>query len=488
MRRAGLAALLIACLGLAVPAGAQAKWGPHNECWIDKADETHHCYAIEEWEMSGYPREYGVGALALFDTATAQNIAVPGDVTHEFWIGFPGNENYIETGQLMVGPEGAHPFFSSTRNGAQYTYIAPYLWPFNRYNMVQASDGCHCGVWQFYWEGSLVKTDYGYPAWNTEVDVGMEAGTGHEPDTYGGEEIASIEPPSNSLTELKSGYGNHSHVFANGGMCVARGYPAWGDINYSTCRSGTKAFARSLSETQPVEKWEEPSEPLSPAYTAPTGTELTAKQAKKIAVHYSKRFGKGAAAATAQGSFAAAQRAVEPEEPEEAVAGVQARVAQSRTFAVALHGHFVAKLVMHGHAPASGTNMTVIEDAHSGTVEGYYIGNGEPDLAAMSASAVAAGAGEGVSGTVSGVAVRPPKHGVARSSTTAIANATITARNPVHVVGRAHSDRHGHFHLGLRPGSYRLVVRSARSNVPCEARVRVRPHRLTHLAIRCATK
>jgi hypothetical protein len=238
-------------------AGAQAKfWGHGGTCFREPADEGHHCYALEIWEMAGYPREYVDGTMLYADT-TSMDVKSweEGDqVNDEVWLIF-GENDYIETGQAGGAGGGGccsmHRFWSYTLHGEQNTV---YDWntpaAFGVYNTYEIYDPCHCASWGIWWNGSnpayqgtqvaQLGVAHGatfYPAWAKELNNGMEAAANHQPYNVAKTEVAAVVPPNDVWTEWKSGYGVHSYAFASPHQCVKRNpeSPHWGNIEVSTC-------------------------------------------------------------------------------------------------------------------------------------------------------------------------------------------------------------------------------------------------------------
>lgn len=241
----GAAAIL-----LLVASSAQAKfWGPGHTCYRG-GGETHHCYAIEEFNMKGYPTEYGDGVVLFMDTLSMD---VPGwasgdFVSNETWLGFSGG-NYLETGQLAGWGKDCctlHSFFAHTKSGVQENYINPAAAPGNTYNdHYEIYDPCHCGYWGIWWGGNGNETGTQiwasgggeYAAWSQTLQDGMEAAANSQPYSWGRTLVATVEPPTDYWTEWKSGYGNVSHVNASPHQCVYRNPESnhYGNIEFSTC-------------------------------------------------------------------------------------------------------------------------------------------------------------------------------------------------------------------------------------------------------------
>jgi hypothetical protein len=233
-------------------ASAQAFWGPGGTCWRG-GDETHHCYAIEEFNMKGYPTEYGDGAVLYMETLSMN---VPGwasgdFVTNETWLKFD-NSNYLETGQLAgLGRNCCtlYSFYADTYGNLQERYINPNPAPGNTYDdHYEIYDPCHCGYWGIWWggtgnqTGSQVWASGGgeFPAWSKTLQDGMEAAANQQPYSWGRTLVATVEPPTDYWTEYKSGYGNVSHVVKSPHQCVLRNPESnhYGNIEFSTCVIG----------------------------------------------------------------------------------------------------------------------------------------------------------------------------------------------------------------------------------------------------------
>ena len=248
--RLGAALTAVALLAVAVMGAskADARWGPKENCSAYVTETVnHHCYAIEELEMAGYPKEYVSGSVAYIDT-TQMNIPgwTAGDfVTNEEWVDFnPGG--WIETGQ--IGGAGvdccsAHPFLASTTGGIEhgfYFYESPGTLPLYAYNHFTIYDPPPRGTWHVYWGCCEVKT-YGYhefPTWSNELQAGFEGGAGEQPYNWGRDEVASIVPPNDTWTAYETLF-RHATPFRSPGMCLERNpeAPAWGNILWGTCKA-----------------------------------------------------------------------------------------------------------------------------------------------------------------------------------------------------------------------------------------------------------
>jgi hypothetical protein len=236
------------CL-LFAAATAQAKfWGSGGTCYRG-GSETHHCYAIEEFNMKGYPTEYGDGVVLFMDTISME---VPGWKSNDFvddevWLIF-GENDYIETGQTAGNERNCctlYSFYAWTLHGVQLEYINPSPAPGNTYNdHYEIWDPCHCGSWGIWYGGNGNGTGEEvwaigreYPAWSKALEGGMEAAANVQPYNWGRDEVATVEPPTDYWTEWLSGYGNHSYPNVSPHQCVSRNPESnhYGNIAFSTC-------------------------------------------------------------------------------------------------------------------------------------------------------------------------------------------------------------------------------------------------------------
>jgi hypothetical protein len=240
-----LAMVTSGCLGLA--STANARWGPHENCSaVVNEQVNHHCYAIEELSMFGYPREYVSGTVAFMDT-TSMNVPgwERGDfVTNEAWVSFnPGG--WIESGQIAGSYDccSVHPFFAATTGGIEhgfYFYESPATVPLNTYNHYVIYDPQPRGTWRVYWGSSEVKA-YAYhqfPTWSNELQAGFEGGANAQPYNWGRDQVASLVPPNDAWAPYETAY-RHAVTVRSPGMCIERNYeaPAWGNVLWATCQA-----------------------------------------------------------------------------------------------------------------------------------------------------------------------------------------------------------------------------------------------------------
>lgn len=242
------ACTLAALASLAAAGRAEARWGPQQNC-SNLVTETvnHHCYAIEELLMSGYPREYVSGGVARVNT-TYMNVPGwgAGDfVTNEQWVGF-NTGGWIETGQIGGGNQdccSVHPFYAATTEGIErgfFFYESPGTVSLNAYHQYQIYDPPPRGTWRVYWECCEVKA-YGYhqfPTWSNELQAGFEGGANEQPFNWGRDMVASMVPPTDAWAPYETSY-RHSVPVRSPGMCIERNSaaPAWGNVLWGTCQA-----------------------------------------------------------------------------------------------------------------------------------------------------------------------------------------------------------------------------------------------------------
>ena len=249
-RRLGL--VLTACVlvagGLASAPAAEARWGAYENCSALVTEEVnHHCYAVEQLQMLGYPKEYVSGGTAYIDTTYME---IPGwakgdFVTNEQWIQFnPGG--WIETGQIGGGGYdccSVHPFFAATTEGIEhgfYFYESPGTVAPNTYEHYTIYDAPPRGIWRVYWGCCEVKA-YAYhqfPTWSNELEAGFEGGAAEQPYNWGRDEVASMVPPTDAFAPYETAY-RHATPLRSPGMCMERNYelPAWGNLLWGTCKA-----------------------------------------------------------------------------------------------------------------------------------------------------------------------------------------------------------------------------------------------------------
>jgi hypothetical protein len=140
------------------------------------------------------------------------------------------------------------------------------------------------------------------------------------------------------------------------------------------------ASAASSSAPVPVVVETEP-----PPYKAPTGPLMTGTSAAQVAVTRAQRAGDGSPTEVTQmeGTFAQTQLILSPQD-EMPETPETAEWLRTETYMTVMHGHFTGSHTAPGQTPVQGTVMVVITDAHTGWVEGEYIGPTAPTSAALS--------------------------------------------------------------------------------------------------------
>ncbi len=466
IRKSLLTTLVAAMMLVMAPGAAHATWGPYNNCYRS-VNEDHHCYSIEIFTMSGYPREYSVGG-AIFTYWGGGYIAYPIDFAdNEQWVSFTGSENYIECGSTLEQSSSLRMFFASTRNGSQWAYIAPgQLW-LGTWNPCQIYDPNKNGEWRIYFsgfgnqQGSWVKTDYGYPWWAKELNAGEEIGANHKPIDAGGKDmVASVEPqncPSNcQWTAYMSGYGNHSYPYHSAGMCIARNpeSPYWGNLTFSPgCAPGSSEATPPPEEGTTAAQGE-----AQINYSGLSGApKYTAAKATAKAIAYAKQAGDGEPEVirTAQGSFSNMQANVEPSSTfggsqvpwQEAGSYLfEYKARAGRTF------HMRGVSVPYGHKAVSGPYMALIVDSHTGIFTGRYVGANPPgEEEPKTEGAVAARLLPGglIRGRLYSGASRPG-HASRRAEAGRKIDLRRSLTGPVITWTKSHAG--GHFQIPARPG------------------------------------
>jgi hypothetical protein len=491
-----LVPLALLLVSLTLGAGtADAHWGPHGEC-----STTSHCYAVEEWNMKGYPTEYADGAaldLVPEYIDVTESFEAEAFVSMEMWVGFGGG-TWIETGQVAGPPYGCcslHRFYASWGHEKELNY-----WESPEESLVDAEswseiwDPSQTGEgWGIWWggagngAGTLVAADSGYPAFSDETDVGMEVSQGHsKPYASGRDEIASVEPPTNYWTELKSAFGHHSEMNVDGGMCAARNPYSdhWGNIQWTTC--------------QPVGGG------AVPAGAAKAGAKdatpvISSGEATKIALEYAEaQSGEPVnpeEISVAEGSLATNQAIMDPSGNGSVKAAPQtAKWLESPTILVSMRGNFKLGQIpspRESEAP-SGSVLAVVLSAETGHVERVGLGStplvsGEleavpdPALTASRERAQAASARGVIAGVMDIAGSKPSKEVI--SAPARDAKIVVRAKDGK-AVGSTRTNADGHFSLHVRPGSYTVLGESAPRRT-CSVKARVQSQRTTHVHLTC---
>lgn len=191
-----LGCALVLALTLFSTAAAQASWGPGpKHC---SRGEGHHCYALDYRNIT----QFGgvLASIDFVDTLSADVEGESGRVSNEQWISFPntrGEDEWIETGQVAGNPYGCceeHPFYAEMLNGTYHEHLSEGTVPLNTYNHYVLFDPEENGRWHIYWLCCEVGSyGGGWPAYLTEQEAGIEAGTETRPTESGRQEVAASD-------------------------------------------------------------------------------------------------------------------------------------------------------------------------------------------------------------------------------------------------------------------------------------------------------
>lgn len=197
MKRICLAVTLAA---LALPAAAQAKWGPgeHCELWAN------HCYAIQAvpgWHQGSVAYE---NTIAAGGTGGSKSFAF---VTNEHWVLFnvgvgAAALEWVETGNMYTAGPGRLTQFIAAKIGPNfYERIEPTTVPMGSYNSTLIYDRCLCGQWEIYtgfygpgagWKRQL-GTYGGLPVYSYWQEAGMEMAAETEMYNVGKQMVATAD-------------------------------------------------------------------------------------------------------------------------------------------------------------------------------------------------------------------------------------------------------------------------------------------------------
>jgi hypothetical protein len=231
-RRGVLAAVLLMAL---LPASASANWGRKTNNGASCGPfEGEHCYAIDEWNMTG--AEKVEGTLA-YQYTTAMNVPgwASGDfVTNEEWALFEPYFHWVEAGQIAGASMdccGLHEFYAYDNSSGFWKVTAPWTvpaWTNNLYQLVAAGSG----TWCVDWATTQVACSSGFPTYSNRLLVGDEIAAATKP------ENAGKEGTNATWVDGSVHNWNKAQPYADGGMCLSQNtspYPAPGNINFGTC-------------------------------------------------------------------------------------------------------------------------------------------------------------------------------------------------------------------------------------------------------------
>lgn len=182
---------------LTAPSTVLASWGEGTGGHCGPG-EGHHCYVLEEWNMSGVEKIEGASAYIETKQAYVPDWEAGGFLDNEMWLGFNGTEAYTEVGQTAGGngfklePENErfernccslHAFWSYTYSPSNwYDYAAPWVEAANTWNLYQISGQNHNGTWCDYFTETQAWCKTGFATWATWIEDGAEYATSTEPE------------------------------------------------------------------------------------------------------------------------------------------------------------------------------------------------------------------------------------------------------------------------------------------------------------------
>jgi uncharacterized membrane protein len=232
---------------------ASATWG--HKC---SAGNGHHCYGIAEWAMSGSGNGGGEELKGISGEIATDLMSVPlwedGDVvTDEMWLDAPESEGgWAEDGQLAgedlgteegheVNGTSIHPFYAYEPNngeGAFQIYVYPGTVEVGSWQSYSEEDTYTNGYWCAGFGFGTAACKAGYPAFATDVQVGMEAGDERQPESTGQDHIISqytngtwhvwSSGRTHYLSEDYSGESEAGYVCAANYGGLSPGYTQWG--------------------------------------------------------------------------------------------------------------------------------------------------------------------------------------------------------------------------------------------------------------------
>jgi hypothetical protein len=230
---------------------ASATWG--RKCSVGN---THHCYGIAEWWMTGSGNGNGGEEVKGISGEIATDVmSVPlwehDVVTNEMWLSAPESEGgWAEDGQLAgedvsteegheVNGTSIHPFYAYEPNNGEGSFQV-YVYP----------GTVAPGSWQSYSEEDIYSNGYwcagfgfgtaackaGYPAFATDVQVGMEAGDELQPENAGQDHIIAqytngtwhTWPHAEYISQNYNGESEAGYVCAANYGGSPPGYTQWG--------------------------------------------------------------------------------------------------------------------------------------------------------------------------------------------------------------------------------------------------------------------
>lgn len=182
--RVALAGATLAMIWTSV---AHASWGANNEC---KFSETSHCYSLSFHKVSA------LASIVFMDPvdANVSDWESGAFTTHEQWISFGNETEWIETGDIsgygMFGCCSPHPFYAEQKGTSFKLELSPGVVPVG-YNHFVLYDAERNGRWHIYW--NCCEVGYyggGWPEKFSEQEAGVEADDNPEPGSLARQEVA----------------------------------------------------------------------------------------------------------------------------------------------------------------------------------------------------------------------------------------------------------------------------------------------------------
>jgi hypothetical protein len=239
-----------AVLATLLASTASATWG--NKC---SAGNGHHCYGIAEWSMTGSGNGGGEELKGISGEIASYAMSVPlweshDFITNEMWLNAPPAEGgWAEDGQIAgydyytedfneVNGYSLHPFYAyGENNGTGFTiYIYPETVAADSWQSYSEEDTNTNGYWCAGFGFGTAACKGGYPAFSTDVQVGMEAADERQPENEGQDHIIAqyTNGTWHAWPQAKYRSVDHAGESEAGYVCAANygglspGYTQWG--------------------------------------------------------------------------------------------------------------------------------------------------------------------------------------------------------------------------------------------------------------------
>src|ERR1700689_2162402 len=160
---------------------ASATWG--KKC---SAGETHHCYALSIWEMTGSGNGGGEEVMGESSEFYTVSMLVPywedhDFVTNEQWMSNPAG-GWAEDGQLAgynyyteegheVNDDSLHPFYAFDLHGVFTVWVDPETVEGYEWRSYTEEDPERNGTWCARFESTIVECKAGFDKYSNEVEL-----------------------------------------------------------------------------------------------------------------------------------------------------------------------------------------------------------------------------------------------------------------------------------------------------------------------------